>query len=178
MVRNAAALAGFFMAALASAQAQQLEIPRPVLEQAFQTADCQVPVEEAIKEPERHALGNDQQLIAVSCWTAAYNFGSVFFVMPANEPAAARLLRFRVLEERKWVMRNAVSGATFDPKTGLLRSYHKGRGLGDCGTAGEWKWDGNEFVLQRYWSKDKCDGRAFEPLERPRAYLIFPRNKR
>jgi hypothetical protein len=52
-----------------------------------------------------------------------------------------------------------------------MRSFAKGRGAGDCGTIGEWKWTGSDFKLARYWSKPDCDG---EPFDDDAKWQVFP----
>jgi hypothetical protein len=47
----------------------------------------------------------------------------------------------------------------------------KGRGPGDCGSAGEWAWTGREFKMTGYWDKPNCDGEEFDRDER---YRVFP----
>ena len=49
-------------------------------------------------------------------------------------------------------------GAYFDPETLTLSSFFKGRGLGDCGTAGIWRWDEFAFRLEAFYAKSECDG--------------------
>jgi hypothetical protein len=41
----------------------------------------------------------------------------------------------------------STTNAGFDPSTMTLSSFSKGRGLGDCGTAEDWGWDGQAFRL-------------------------------
>lgn len=50
----------------------------------------------------------------------------------------------------------------FDPQTATLHSFNKGRGIGDCGTATDWVWDGSAFVLTRYAIMPDCRGIAEE----------------
>jgi uncharacterized protein DUF1176 len=45
-----------------------------------------------------------------------------------------------------------------DPATLTLTTFDKGRGLGDCGTFGEWAWDGRDFRLTRYQVMPSCAG--------------------
>ena len=39
-----------------------------------------------------------------------------------------------------------------------ISSFYLGRGIGDCGTRGEWAWDGSKFHLTRYTAMDDCRG--------------------
>jgi hypothetical protein len=46
----------------------------------------------------------------------------------------------------------------WDPKTRLLGSYEKGRGLGDCGSAESYAWDGRRFRLIEATTMGECRG--------------------
>jgi hypothetical protein len=46
------------------------------------------------------------------------------------------------------------------------------RGLGDCGTAAGWGWDGTNFVLLRYSEMDACGG--VDVSDWPTLYLAEP----
>jgi hypothetical protein len=54
---------------------------------------------------------------------------------------------------------------SFEEKTKTLSSFHKGRGLGDCGTIGEWAWAATDFKLTGVWVKDDCDGEPFDEAD-------------
>ena len=42
--------------------------------------------------------------------------------------------------------------------TGQLSSFNKGRGIGDCGSNGQWRWDGERFHLASYAMMGDCRG--------------------
>ena len=42
-----------------------------------------------------------------------------------------------------------------------------GRGVGDCGEIGDWRWTGKNFKLTGYWNKADCDGKVFDIGSRP-----------
>ncbi len=48
--------------------------------------------------------------------------------------------------------------ASWDSGNQTVSSYSKGRGLGDCGTAQDFVWDGNMFRLVRISELDECRG--------------------
>lgn len=90
-----------FLTATVFAQAQKVEIPKAVIEKAFADADCSVSIENALENLEASGasgdLGNGLKLVELSCWNAAYNFGSIMFVFdPGANPA-----RFRVFPPKK-----------------------------------------------------------------------------
>jgi hypothetical protein len=58
-----------------------------------------------------------------------------------------------------------------------MRSFHKGRGVGDCGDIGEWRWNGKDFVLRIFWRKADCDGEPFEAEgsdDAPDKWRVYP----
>jgi hypothetical protein len=51
-----------------------------------------------------------------------------------------------------------LSNATWDAEKGELASFNKGRGLGDCGTAETYVWDGRRFRLTYQIAMAECRG--------------------
>jgi len=153
------------------ALAQNALVPRAAIEDAFKNnADCTVPVEEAAEAPDSFDLGGGQTLFIVKCWGAAYQFGQIVFV---TDPAGkARLLTFQDWDGKRFVPAKSLTEADFDPGTKTMSSFHKGRGIGDCGSMGHWHWTGTELKLKEYFYKAKCDGRSFAGERR---WQIFPR---
>jgi hypothetical protein len=48
--------------------------------------------------------------------------------------------------------------ADYDPRTGMLEMFMKGRGLNDCGTTEDYAWDGTRFRLTYAGRMDECRG--------------------
>jgi len=160
-----------------SAQAQKFSLPKAVAEQAYEKAECDNELEEKNKDLEFAGdLGGGLKLIELSCWSAAYNFGSIFFAADPADLSKARLLQFRTVGPKRQVEETyQIANPAYDEKTKMLESFNKGRGVGDCGTAGEWLWNGKEFVLARYWIKNDCDSKPFFDNEKPLArFLVYP----
>ncbi len=160
-----------------SAQAQKFSLPKAVAEQAYEKAECDNELDEKNKDLEFAGdLGGGLKLIELSCWSAAYNFGSIFFAANPADLSKARLLQFRIPDEKNRIVQTfQLSNPSYDEKKQTLESFHKGRGVGDCGTSGNWRWDGKEFVLSRFWSKNECDGEPFfDDLTPLGKYLVYP----
>jgi hypothetical protein len=153
------------------ARAELPRIPPPVLAAAMKTAECDVPVAEAIDNLEPHDLGHGLMLVEARCWRAVYNFGNVLFVLDPSAPGRARLLHFQLWNGHAFEQTYSLTLPQFDPETKRLTMRHLGRGLGDCGTIGQWDWTGANFRMTGYWSKDDCDGEDFEADDR---WRIFP----
>jgi hypothetical protein len=152
------------------ALAQDNPLPRAAVENGFKTAECTVPLEGAVTEQQSFDLGNGKKLFLISCWRAAYQSGSIALV--TDGAGAPRLLTFQSWDGKRFAPIPSLSEADFDPNKRTLSSYHKGRGIGDCGSVGEWNWTGTDFKLAKYFYKEKCDGRAFSGGRR---WQIFPR---
>jgi hypothetical protein len=93
--------------------------------------------------------------------SGAYNSWSGLVIAPRDKPQAARVVQLpyppsaRTLEG---VEKHLVVNAGFDEKTLALTTFVKSRGPGDCGSAGEWVFDGKDFRLTRYQSMPLCAG--------------------
>jgi hypothetical protein len=160
-----------------TAQAQTIKLPGALLKQAFEKAECDIEFDEINKELEfAGQLSGRLKLLEVYCWRAAYNFGSIFFAVDPANLAGAMLLEFQTPGEAGDLVRtHQLSNPAYDEKKKVISSFHKGRGVGDCGTAGNWRWNGKEFVLTRYWHKDNCDGEPFfDELDPLNKYLVYP----
>lgn len=176
MIRAALAIAAVLTAA-GFARADTVKIPRSVIEAGFKQAECSIDPKEIEDEQDAQPLGGTLTLVEVYCWRAAYQAGSIFFAVDPATPDLARLLRFPIWSTNKkrldWSY--SLSNADYNPETKQLGMAHKGRGVGDCGATGTWKWDGKDFRLTGYWSKAACDGKPFDEGKRWRVYP--PRKK-
>lgn len=109
-------------------------------------------------EPERFALGGNKTLVLLPCGAGAYNLLSVPFVLSGGTATIARFDHAVGMGEADGPP-NLVN-ATFDPETGRLDSYAKGRGIGDCGSAESFGWDGTMFRLLEARTMGECRGSA------------------
>ena len=104
-----------------------------------------------VERDEAWALGNKRILVALACSRGAYNLSSSFFIMPENDPAKATPLNFAGGG-------NDLTNASFDPRTGHLAFFDKGRGIGDCGATGGYAWTGSAFVQTEFSMMGECRG--------------------
>ncbi len=154
--------------------------PESVIDAALVVAECVF--DHAEIEAEIAPLGGlDDGLILVDipCWMAAYQAGSILiaFDPDAFDPDAserARLLRFPVPSADGFTDTPSLTFPDYDPETKRITSLHRGRGLGDCGSAGRWQWSAGSFVLESYWEKPDCDGELFDPFGEPQAWRVYP----
>jgi Protein of unknown function (DUF1176) len=169
-MKRGAAIVAVLLVCGSAALAQGNSLPRAAIEDGFKKADCTVELEAAARDPQSFDLGAGKTLFLVNCWRAAYQSGSIALV--ADGASAPRLLTFQSWDGKRFTRLQSLSEADYDPGKKTLSSYHKGRGIGDCGSMGEWTWTGSEFKLAKYFFKEKCDGR---PFDGGRRWQIFPR---
>jgi|GEM_PF-2598425 len=103
-------------------------------------------------------LGGGSLLYVLPCDSFAYNFSSKVYV--EREDAFTPVYFAEFSEMTGWTGTSVLFGADFDQESQTLTSFYKGRGLGDCGSTGQWRWDGANFVMVEFRAKDSCDGEA------------------
>jgi hypothetical protein len=105
---------------------------------------------------ETHALGGGQTLVLLPCGNGAYNYSTrPYILVPGGKPVAARF------DSPPGMVPEGgpeLVNARFDAKTGRLDSYSKARGLGDCGSAETYVWDGAVFRLVEARAMPECRG--------------------
>lgn len=98
--------------------------------------DCSIPAEQGNpseqSEPELSVarLNGKKLLVSLLCWRGAYNEGFGYWVVNQSKPYGPVLV--------------TTSGT--DYSDGLISSFQKGRGIGDCISTEQWVWDGKVFV--------------------------------
>lgn len=112
------------------------------------------------EEAESSALGPSETLLLLACGSGAYNVSYVPFVLRGSRSAVrTEIAAFDIrpgwwAEEGKPILVNA----GWDKESGLLTSFSKGRGLGDCGTTSAYAWDGRSFRLVEQSEMGECRG--------------------
>ena len=137
-------------------------------------------IENSVCKDERFGVVEDQiypmgkkdnryrALVLISCGSGAYNFSSTAYIgeIKGNEKAGAswafRPATFDIQpgwggEGRTPLLVNA----HWDEERQILSSHAKGRGLGDCGNAESFVWDGEQFRLIEASGMQECRG-AYE----------------
>lgn len=104
---------------------------------------------------DRHALGNGATLVLLPCGAGAYNFSSVPYVVKGGK---AQVAAFDSAPGFTGDEPPMLVNAEFDAKEGALSSYAKGRGIGDCGSAESYVWDGSRFRLVEVRAMGECRG--------------------
>lgn len=109
-------------------------------------------------QPEAHRLDATHSLVLVPhpCGNGAYNMFSSGFIV--DEQGRATPARYDappgIAEEDNGDLINA----GWDDTAHRLTTYGKGRGVGDCGTAQAFAWDGTRFRLTDLHAMGECRG--------------------
>ncbi|WP_058912645.1 DUF1176 domain-containing protein [Entomohabitans teleogrylli] len=121
-------------------------------------SDCSLdPVRREVRV---NVLSDARALLMVGCEAGAYNVIDMAWVVTRRQPFVARPVRLRLPfalangEGRELELMNA----RYDEHTRELTTLAKWRGIGDCGIATRWRFDGQRFRLTRYAAEASCDG--------------------
>lgn len=130
------------------------------LDSARRLALCEAGVE-AGKPLETYSLDAKHALVLMPCDAGAYNVSAVPLV--AIGEAGQRQFRMARFDHVPGSTGDASAppllvNARWNTPRGELSSFAKGRGLGDCGTAETYRWDGERFRLIEARSMPVCRG--------------------
>jgi hypothetical protein len=145
-----------------------------------ETGDIIALVEDSKCKDERYGLVEDQAyplgkrgnrfraLVLISCGSGAYNFSSAPYVGEYIENARATsgwtFTPAKFDRQPGWGGEGTdplLVNASWNEQDQTLSSYGKGRGLGDCGSAENYVWDGEAFRLIEASAMNECRG-AYE----------------
>jgi hypothetical protein len=101
-------------------------------------------------------LDETNRAYILPCWSAAYNFGWKVFVENSGTFSQAVFPEFSA--SAGWTASTFIVNYAWDDASKSLSSFYKGRGIGDCGSAGIWRWGEYAFRLTEFRSKEDCDG--------------------
>ncbi len=91
----------------------------------------------------------------------AYNLPAAAYIFDEAENRARRIF-FPTMSRDGPTLNETAINTSWDHVGNTLNAYYKGRGLGDCGVASHWRWDGRAYaqlVLVEEFAKDECDGK-------------------
>ena len=104
---------------------------------------------------EAFAMGGGLTFVMLPCDAGAYNFNSVAWLVKGSDVANAQSVQFAEPDGKP---SEGLTNADYDPATGELSFFNKGRGVGDCGVAGSYVWTGRGFALASYRKMGRCQG--------------------
>jgi hypothetical protein len=111
------------------------------------------------QSPTTHALGGGKSLVILPCSTGAYNLIGALFIVDGAKITPAQLDAPSGFEETgadSGTPVKSVINGTFE--NGILTSYAKGRGIGDCGSRQSFVWDATRFRLSHQADMGECRG--------------------
>ncbi|WP_029040644.1 DUF1176 domain-containing protein [Cucumibacter marinus] len=134
-------------------------LPAALLQQHAASGTCD-PMQDVVHADwgEVHDLGETTKLYIVPCTSHAYNVTFRLYVARAPFTSFEPLYFADYSEALGWTGTDRLFNIAFEPETNRLSAFYKGRGLADCGTAGNWVWSDYAFKLESYYAKDECDG--------------------
>ncbi|HEX8553867.1 MAG TPA: DUF1176 domain-containing protein, partial [Sphingomonas sp.] len=132
------------------------------------TAECEPIAVPSMAQVEAYALGGGRTLAIVPCGLGAYQSWSAIYVVTGGRavPALFDVTIYDVAEPVP-----VLTSAGFE--RGILTSYAKGRGLGDCGIGQTFVWDGERFRLTERDEMPQCRG-STELIPTWRARVVAP----
>jgi Protein of unknown function (DUF1176) len=102
--------------------------------------------------------GHSLASIPAHCLSGAYNGASLFYVAGESGPWRPADYDYPLDNGGEQGSAALQFNADYDPRTGMLDMFMKGRGLNDCGTTDEYAWDGARFRLTYAGRMDPCRG--------------------
>ena len=110
-------------------------------------------------KPTALRMAGGEYLWSIPCGRGAYNFSS-YFVLARKDGTGTRSPGLGADD----ILINAEAG-----EDGILGVFAKGRGIGDCGQAERWAWDGRQFRLVERFELNDC--RGLPPSLWPRTWV-------
>jgi hypothetical protein len=96
--------------------------------------------------------------IPAHCLSGAYNGASLLYVAGETGPWRPAEYDYPLDNGGEEGSAALQFNADYDPRTGILEMFMKGRGLNDCGTTEDYAWDGARFRLTYAGRMDECRG--------------------
>jgi hypothetical protein len=92
------------------------------------------------------------------CGAGAYNPSHVVYLLDERKPAKNATRPETVDEKTGDLVPEQDMIFNMDYSDGKLTAYYKARGLGDCGNAQRWIWNGKKLQLESYLAMPICGG--------------------
>lgn len=112
---------------------------------------------------EAYTLDRTRTLWSVPCGSGAYNTSNRFYIQgPRDVIIAANFIGTGSTDPRD---ANSLVNSGIDPDRGIITTFNKARGMGDCGIAMTFAWTGQAFVAATRNEMVPCGGitRSFWP---------------
>lgn len=96
-----------------------------------------------------------RSLVSLTCSLGAYNASNAFWIVENGVVAGAKSVEFPWGDDSE---KNVLVNGEFEPKTGRIDYFARGRGIGDCGAMGGYAWTGTSFALTGFSMMGECRG--------------------
>ncbi|MBX3579537.1 MAG: DUF1176 domain-containing protein [Rhizobiaceae bacterium] len=149
------------------------DLPAALAELHATSGDCDLIEYLEYVGRETVVLEEGKELWFLPCYAGAYNFSFAAYVH--EEDAYQRLRLAYYSDHASWRSVDVLVNPQWDASTSTLTIYDMGRGIGDCGSRGEWRYAEGLLRLERFFHKADCDGEG-EPGEFPLVYEAKPLN--
>ncbi len=104
-----------------------------------------------------YALSRETALVSFRFGCGAYNCEYALYTTSRAHPEQAKALQLETIAvQEQWGDFGGSVG--YDPDTGVLSSFVLGRGIGDCGAAQSWRFDGQRMQLRSLARLGSCTG--------------------
>ncbi len=138
-------------------------------------AFCPRRKEDQLDEIQKFKVGEFSTLYLVQCARYAYQESYITVVERSGDVDLMSIAQpLKEKQRLSWAAGMYLMNAGFEPKTKTLNVYNKGRGVADCGSAAEYRFDEDRWLLKQAWLKacDTTDGQPFEPAPKWRIYSV------
>jgi hypothetical protein len=136
-----------------------IEVPKTRIDRLRKESGCEIERPSELDSADVYPLDANRSLLLLSCGAGAYNLSSVPFIVTRQGKTLAiapAQFDFRPAWSESG-MPMLVNG-DWVPNEGLLVSFAKGRGIGDCGSGSDYAWDGQRFRLVERIQMEECRG--------------------
>lgn len=100
-------------------------------------------------------MGPRSYLVGLVCYRGAYNIGTGYWLVEQGKVVGARRIAFPTPSGKP---QDDLVNSSYDPASGLMDFFSKGRGPADCGASGIYAWNGRTFVLASWNEMSVCRG--------------------
>lgn len=135
------------------------ELPPDVLE-LREALDFCLPLSELGDRDHMISVADDaafSHLYAIPCAGGGYNLSSVVFLDSAGTVTLGHFETYARADG--WTTSPEIFNVEWNDRDRTLSTFLKQRSLGDCGSAGEWRYADGELRLERYFDMPDCEGK-------------------
>lgn len=106
-------------------------------------------------------LTDKKALLLIGCEMGAWNLIDLAFEVTRQPPYIAKTIQLVLpfSPPDRGSRQQELINTEYDASRSELMTFSKTRGLGDCGVATRWQYNGREFVLAEYAQENTCDAR-------------------